>query len=73
MKKKIKDLTVEEVKEICKQTRMAKNGKERKYCVNNCPLNSFSEVIGLFDNPSIRMCELIIKMNEEVDVNEKQN
>lgn len=71
MKKKIKDLTLEECKNICKKARTKPNGKVVKHCVSDCPLNSPRADYILFDNTP-KTCELIIALNQEIEVNEDE-
>ena len=71
MKKKIKDLTLEEVKNICKKARTQPNGKVVKHCVSDCPLNYPRQDDILFDNKP-RACELTVALNQEIEVNEDE-
>ena len=67
MIKQIKDITLEEAKQICIKARTKENGKVIKHCVSDCPLNSNnSNIFLLFDN-SIRLCELIKMLNKKGD------
>ena len=69
MIKQVKDITLEEAKQICIKARTKENGKVVKHCVSDCPLNKDdSDMFLLFDN-SIRLCELIKMLNKEVEVN----
>ena len=68
MIKQVKDITLEEVKQICIKARTKENGKVVKYCVSDCPLNKDNaDMFLLFDN-SIRLCELIKMLNKEVEI-----
>lgn len=68
MKKKIKDLTIDEIKQICKKARTKQNGKIVQRCVSDCPLNSPSIV---FDTTP-RTCELVVALNQEIEVEEDE-
>lgn len=69
MKKKIKDLTLEEIKAICKKARTNKKGKISDYCCQgNCPLASPRDYQLLLDT-SLKLCEIIVSFNREIEVN----
>ena len=66
--KKIKDLTLEEIKTICKKARTNKKGKVKEYCCqNNCPLGSPREYQFMLDT-TLRICEIVASLNEEIEV-----
>ena len=68
MIKQVKDITLEEVKQICIKARTKEKGKVVKGCVSDCPLNKEnSDIFLLFDN-SIRLCELIKMLNKKVEI-----
>lgn len=70
MKKKMKDLTLEEVQTICKKARTNKKGKISKHCQQeNCPLGSPREFQFNFCS-SLRMCDIIWSLNKEIEVEE---
>ena len=71
MKKKIKDLTIDEVKQICKKARTKQNGKVVQRCVSDCPLNSPRADIIVFDTTP-RTCELVVALNKEIEVEEDE-
>ena len=66
MKKKIKDLTVDEAKAICIKSRTKANGKIKDCCVRDCPLNTRCEW-SLFDT-NLRACDIIYILNKEIEV-----
>lgn len=68
LKKKIKDLTLEEVKAICLKARTKANGKVRNKCVEDCPLNTRSPLPFDF---SLRACDIIAILNKNIEVDEK--
>lgn len=61
-KKKIKDLTLEELKAICRKARTNKKGKEKEWCVNDCPLYFWN----------MKMCEIVSRLNQEIEVEDEQ-
>ena len=68
MKKKMKDLTLEEVQTICKKARTNEKGKISKHCQQeNCPLGSPREYQLALDT-SLKMCEIICSLNKEIEV-----
>lgn len=68
MKKKIKDLTLEEMKAICKKARTNKKGKVSNYCCQeNCPLGSPREYQLMLDT-SLKLCEIVSSLNKEIEV-----
>ena len=68
MKKKIKDLTLEEMKAICKKARTNKKGKTKDYCCrDNCPLGGPREY-GLTFDTSLKTCEIVASINKEIEV-----
>ena len=68
--KKIKDLTLEECRAICKKARTNKKGKISDYCKReNCPLGGPREYQLTFDN-SLKTCEIISVLNKEIEVEE---
>ena len=72
MKKKIKDLTFEEISAICKKARTNEKGKISKYCQrDNCPLGGPREYQyqSLVDT-SLKTCEIIWTLNKEIEVEE---
>ena len=72
MKKKIKDLTLEEISEICKKARTNEKGKISKYCKrDNCPLGGPREY-NLFGDTSLKTCEIIWTLNKEIEVKENE-
>ena len=72
MKKKIKDLTFEEISEICKKARTNEKGKINKYCQrDNCPLGGPREY-NLFGDTSLKTCEIIWTLNKEIEVEEDE-
>ena len=72
MKKKIKDLTFEEMSAICKKARTNKKGKISKYCKrDNCPLGGPREYKLLGDS-SLKTCEIISVLNKEIEVEEDE-
>ena len=71
MKKKIKDLTLEEISAICKEARTNEKGKISKYCQReNCPLGGPREFQLLIDS-SLKTCEIIWALNKEIEVEEE--
>ena len=72
MKKKIKDLTFEEISAICKKARTNEKGKISKYCQrDNCPLGGPREYRLLRDT-SLKTCEIIWTLNKEIEVEEDE-
>ena len=70
MKKKIKDLTYEEMSAICKKARTNKKGKISDYCKrDNCPLGGPREYRVSMDS-SLKTCEIISVLNKEIEVEE---
>ena len=70
MKKKIKDLTLEEMSAICKKARTNKKGKISDYCKrDNCPLGGPREYRVSMDS-SLKTCEIISVLNKEIEVEE---
>lgn len=70
--KKIKDLTLEEVRAICKKARTNKKGKISDYCKReNCPLGGPRDYQLTFDS-SLKTCEIIAVLNEEIEVEEDE-
>ena len=70
MKKKIKDLTFEEISAICINARTNEKGKISKYCQrDNCPLGGPREY-NLFGDTSLKTCEIIWTLNKEIEVEE---
>ena len=70
MKKKIKDLTFEEISEICKKARTNEKGKISDYCKReNCPLGGPRE-FQLLSDSSLKTCEIIGVLNKEIEVEE---
>lgn len=68
MKKKVKDLTIEEIKAICKKARTNKKGKIKDYCCrDNCPLGSARDYQLMLDT-SPRLCEIVAGLNKEIEV-----
>ena len=66
----MKDLTLEEVKTICKKARTNEKGKISKHCQQeNCPLGSLREYQYTLYS-SLRMCEIICSLNKEIEVEE---
>ena len=60
MKKKIKDLTLEELKAICLKVRTNKKGKAKDWCVSDCPLFHWN----------MKTCEIVQRLNQEIEVEE---
>ena len=72
MKKKIKDLTLEEISAICKEARTNEKGKISKYCQReNCPLGGPREY-KLIGDTSLKTCEIISILNKEIEVAEDE-
>ena len=72
MKKKIKDLTFEEISAICKKARTNKKGKISEYCQReNCPLGGPREY-PLLGDTSLKTCEIIWALNKEIEVEENE-
>lgn len=72
MKKKIKDLTFEEISAICIKARTNKKGKISEYCQrDNCPLGGPREY-QLFGDTSLKTCEIISVLNKEIEVEEDE-
>lgn len=72
MKKKIKDLTFEEISAICKKERTNKKGKISDYCKReNCPLGGPREYQFMGDT-SLKTCEIIWALNKEIEVEEDE-
>lgn len=70
MKKKIKDLTLEEMSAICKKARTNEKGKISDYCKrDNCPLGGPREYRLSMDS-SLKTCEIISVLNKEIEVEE---
>ena len=70
MKKKIKDLTLEEIVAICKKARTNEKGKISKYCQrDDCPLGGPRE-FQLLSDDSLKTCEIISVLNKEIEVEE---
>lgn len=70
MIKKIKDLTLEEIKAICKKARTNKKGKIADYCKReNCPLGGPREYQLLCDT-SLKTCEIVVSLNTEIEVSD---
>lgn len=70
MKKKIKDLTMEEIVAICKKARTNKKGKISDYCKrDNCPLGGPREYRVSMDS-SLKTCEILSVLNKEIEVEE---
>ena len=70
MKKKIKDLTFEEMSAICQKARTNKKGKISDYCKRyNCPLGGPREYRVSMDS-SLKTCEIISVLNKEIEVEE---
>lgn len=70
--KKIKDLTLEEVRAICKKARTNKKGKISDYCKReNCPLGGPRDYQLTFDS-SLKTCEIIAVLNKEIEVEENE-
>ena len=68
MKKKIKDLTLEEIQAICKKARTNKKGKIKDYCCrDNCPLGGPREYALTLDT-SLKTCEIVASINKEIEV-----
>lgn len=74
MKKKIKDLTLEEIKAICKKARTNDKGKVSNYCKQiNCPLGSprgYMYQVGL--DTSLKLCEIVSSLNKEIEVEDDE-
>ena len=72
MKKKIKDLTFEEISAICKKARTNEKGKISKYCQRDyCPLGGPREY-QLMGDTSLKTCEIIWTLNKEIEVEEDE-
>lgn len=72
MKKKIKDLNVEEIKTICKKARTNKKGKVKECCCqDNCPLGSPREYRFMLDT-TLRICEIVASLNQEIEVEDDE-
>ena len=72
MKKKIKDLTFEEISAICKEARTNKKGKTSEYCQrDNCSLGGPREY-RLLGDTSLKTCEIIWALNKEIEVEEDE-
>ena len=72
MIKKIKDLTLEEIKTICKKARTNKKGKISHYCKQeNCPLGSPRDYQLMLDT-SLKLCEIVASLNKEIEVLENE-
>ena len=72
MKKKIKDLTFEEISAICKKARTNKKGKISEYCKrDNCPLGGPREY-PLLGDTSLKTCEILSALNKEIEVEENE-
>ena len=70
MKKKIKDLTLEEMRAICQKARTNKKGKISDYCKrDNCPLGGPREYRLSMDS-SLKTCEILSVLNKEIEVEE---
>lgn len=70
MKKKIKDLTLEEIIAICKEARTDEKGKISKHCDREyCPLGGPRKFPLLVDT-SLKTCEILIALNKEIEVEE---
>lgn len=68
MKKKIKDLTLEEMQAICRKARTNKKGKVSDYCCrDNCPLGGPREYRLMLDT-SLKLCEIVASLNKEIEV-----
>lgn len=68
MFKKIKDLTLEEIKMICRKARTNKKGKIKDCCCrNNCPLGGPREYPLMLDT-SLKTCEIVASLNKEIEV-----
>ena len=68
MKKKIKDLTLEEIQAICKKARTNKKGKIKDYCCRDkCPLGGPREYVLTLDT-SLKTCEIVASINKEIEV-----
>lgn len=68
MKKKIRDLTLEEIQAICKKARTNKKGKIKDYCCrDNCPLGGPREYVLTLDT-SLKTCEIVASINKEIEV-----
>ena len=65
---KVKDLTIEQAKAICKKARTKPNGKVKDMCTHDCPLNTRSD----FFDTSLRACDIINILNMEVEVLENE-
>lgn len=65
---KVKDLTIEQAKAICKKARTKPNGKVVKGCVEHCPLNT-RNYYNIFFN-ELRACDIINILNMKVEVSE---
>ena len=63
---KVKDITLQQAKAICKKARTKPNGKVVKSCVENCPLNTRNPY-NMFDT-NLRACDIINILNMEVEV-----
>ena len=71
-KKKVKDLTLEEIKAICLKARTNEKGKVKVWCANeNCPLYECNYVQLPFQN-NMKICELVAKLNQEIEVEEDE-
>lgn len=70
MKKKIKELTFEEICAICEKARTNKKGKISDYCKrDNCPLGGPKEYRLSMDS-SLKTCEIVASLNKEIEVEE---
>lgn len=71
-KKKIKDLTLGELKAICLKARTNKKGKVKDWCNEECPLYGGNGAQLLFQN-NIRTCEILHRLNQEIEVENENN
>ncbi len=73
MKKKIKDLTFEEIRAICQKARTNEKGKISKHCQrDDCPLGGPREYSLTYDT-SLKTCEIVASLNKEIEVEEENN
>lgn len=70
MKKKIKDLTLDEIIAICQKARTNKKGKISKHCQrDNCTLGGPREYSLTYDT-SLKTCEIVATLNKDIEVEE---
>ena len=70
MKKKIKDLTLDEIIAICQKARTNEKGKISKHCQRyDCPLGGPREY-SFKNDTSLKTCEIVASLNKEIEVEE---